>query len=113
MTARESKARRLLRQMALSAEGVLKLTPKDPQYAQTRLTLEALIAEVKLVLGPDKPTRAKHKRTSIDLPDPHDPGGPWKCIATLPYAEALAFVRNNLGADEKGRIYLLTEIEDE
>lgn len=49
----------------------------------------------------------------IDLPNPHDPKGPWIQIMSGDKESVLNFAQNVLGADEKGRIAIISQTEDE
>ena len=112
MTERESKARRLLRQLAYAARMVLELTPRSPGYAQNRLKLAELSKEADDLLGPPTKRRPKDVQTRIDVPNPTDLEGPWVMIDKLNRSAALKYVQERFGADDKGRISLLTDLPE-
>ena len=50
----------------------------------------------------------------VDIPNSNDPEGSWVNINTFEdKEEMLTFLKETFGADDKGRILLFTEIEDE
>lgn len=51
--------------------------------------------------------------TIVDLPNPYNVEGPWITVFTGDDADARTFVRDVLGADEEGRVSLLTIAEED
>lgn len=49
----------------------------------------------------------------LDLPNPHDPKGPWIHIMSGSKSEVLTFAKNVFGADDDGCINIVSAQEDE
>lgn len=48
---------------------------------------------------------------AVDIPNPHDPAGEWSCLGYFDtHAEAVAYARETLGADDEGRIGVISEM---
>lgn len=74
--------------------------------------MASTLEEVSVFLGPSTP-RNLTRKTRIDVPNSEDLSLPWVVIGTYPRAEAVSLMRQVLGADEKGRICLLSDAGDD
>lgn len=110
---REAKARRLLRGLVGRVRDLLDTSPRKSDYAQTYLAVGKLLDEASAFLGVAVNPRHTKKLVHIDVPDSNDPAAPWVCLKTLPRDEAVKYVRETFGADEKGRICLISETNED